>query len=69
MEEILGVVQFAPEELDPIDVPPLEAVNHSILPADAVALIETVPVPHLLPPVDPVTVGRAVIVILIADVY
>ena len=69
MAEILGVVQFTVEALEPKDAPPLAAANHSILPAEAVAFIEAVPVPHLEAPVEPVMVGSGVTVIFIAAEY
>ena len=54
---MLGVVHVAPELLVPTAVPLVEALNHSILPALAVAEIPTTPEPHLAPPDDAVTVG------------
>jgi hypothetical protein len=53
------VVKVDPE---PRDVPPLAALNHEIVPADAVALNETVPVPQLAPGVVEETVGIGLIV-------
>ena len=54
VEEILGVVKEVPA---PKLVPPLLAAYQFNVPALAVAPNETVPVPHLLPGVEPVIVG------------
>ena len=51
------MLKDAPEELEPINVPPDEAEYHFIDPALAVPTILTAPVPHLLPAVYPDTVG------------
>ena len=64
MDEILGVVQSTPDELDPKDEPPDEAAYHSIEPEEAEASIPNVPVPHLDAPFEPVIVGKAVTVIV-----
>ena len=43
-------------------VPPVGALYHFTTPGEAVALKPTVPVPHLLPPVVPVSTGLVTIV-------
>ena len=47
---------------DPSAVPPVAAENQEIVPVEAVALRDTVPVPHLLPGVVPVIEGVWLIV-------
>ena len=57
---MLGVTKLVPV---PMAVPPEAAVNQLIVaPEEALAPRVTVPVPHLLPGVLPVTVGKALIV-------
>ena len=56
---IEGVVNAFP---DPSEIPPVEAANQLMVPTEAVAPSETVPVPHLLPGVLAETVGIALIV-------
>ena len=59
MELILGVVKLVPvPRLDP----PLDAAYQFIVPALAVAPMDTVPVPQVLPGVVPVIVGIALTV-------
>ena len=46
----------------PSEVPPVEAANQEIVPADAVAPIVTAPVPQIAAGVVPVMVGAVLIV-------
>jgi len=63
VEEILGVVKLVPvPKLDP----PVAAEYQVIVPADAVAPIPTVPVPHLAAGVVPEIVGIALTVAITA---
>jgi hypothetical protein len=50
-----GVVNGLP---DPIELPPVKAENQFIVPDVAVAERETVPAPHLVAGVFPVTIGK-----------
>ena len=50
------------------DTPPEEAVYQSTFPELAAAPIATVPVPHLLPGVEPVIVGAADTVTVLVSV-
>ena len=59
VEDIDGVVKVVPV---PSDTPPVKAAYQLIVPADAVAPRDTVPVPHDEPGVVPVIVGIALTV-------
>ena len=61
--DIDGVVKLTPV---PSDDPPVDAAYQLIVPAEAVAPKSTVPVPHLDAGVEPVIVGMAFIVAVIA---
>lgn len=56
---MLGVVKLVPV---PNALPPVDAANHDMVPAEAVAPKVTVPVPILDPGVVPVMVGKALTV-------
>lgn len=63
MDVIEGVVKLVPV---PKELPPVKAAYQLMIPAEAVALKLTVPVPHLDAGVTPVIVGMALTVAVTA---